>query len=522
MIRGLALKVAFIFVGTFLNLSLSFGLSSSSIGLSQETTSTVPQLAEIEHTPAPCMDTEAFPMIEARASSTTVARRLTGLTVRFKAEDDDGWYETSFRSTAGTTFQAALPKPLPDAGRVTYYFSSAGRRSPDYLVPVLMGGCPGARTAPSALADNIRVRRTSDDQSPIPTGFNADGIRVGGAVSGMTLGIVAAAAGGAGVAALLISGDETAPENGGGGPPNPEAVRACFTPDPIPDIDSGETILFDASCTTPETVTTYQWNFDDGTTATGSSVEHLFTPGGVYTVTLTATEGPRSDTTSRLVRVIATPSACFITSPDPPRITANESINFNAECTEGDRDGGDAAITRYEWDFGDGRPGAEGVFVSRQFPNPDVFGVRLTVTNEDGIQDTNTQFIVVESQSIASREPTLRASDMTFTSALELPDGNEGVRAQLSVNDTGSVTTAATQQLRIRARGGENVLEGRLLAEASGPGRWRFDFNATANFEAGSLRVDAGQVLAVDSHSIVFRLTGKPGPFVRLRFRLGK
>ena len=516
MIRGLALGVAFTFVGPC--------LGSGSIGLSQETTSTVPQLAEIEHTPAPCMDTEAFPLIEARASSTTVARRLTGLTIRFKAEEDAGWYETSFRSTAGTTFQAALPKPLPDAGRVTYYFSSAGRRSPEYLVPVLMGGCPGARTAPSDLADNIRVYRTSDDQSQIPTGFNADGIRAGGAMSGMTLGIVAAAAGGAGVAALVISGDETAPENGGGGPPNPEAVRACFTPDPIPDIDSRETILFDASCTTPATVTTYQWSFGDGTTAAGSSVEHLFTPGGVYTVTLTATEGPRSDTTSRLVHVIATPSACFITNPDPPRIAANESINFNAECTVGDRDGGAAQITRYQWDFGDGRPGAEGVFVSRRFPNPDVFGVRLTVTNGDGIQDANTQFIVVESEATASREPTLRATDVMFTSELELPEGNEGIRARVSINNAGVVTTTAAvrQQHRLRGRSGENVIEGRLVSEASGPGRWRFDFSGAANFVAGSLRVDSGQVLAVDSHSVVFRLTGKSGPFVRFRFRLSE
>ena len=514
MIRGQTLGLAFTFVGAC--------LGSGSIGLSQETTSTAPELGEIEHTPAPCMDTEVFPLIEARASSTTVARRLTGLTIRFKAEDDVDWYQTSFRSTAGTTFQAALPKPLPDAGRVTYYFTSGGRRSSDYLVPVLMGGCPGARTAPSDLADDIRVRRTSDDQSQIPTGFSADGIRAGGSMSGMTLGIVAAAAGGAGVAALVISGDETAPENGGGGIPNPEAVRACFTPDPIPDINSGETILFDASCSTPATVTAYQWDFGDGTTAQGSSVEHLFSPGAVYTVTLTATEGPRSDSTSRLVHVIATPSACFITNPDPPRITASESINFNAECTVGDRDGGDTAITRYEWDFGDGSPGAEGVFVSRRFPNPDVFGVRLTVTNGDGIQDTNTQFIVVESEATAGREPTLRATDVTFTSALELPEGNESVRAQLSVNDTGSVTTAATEQLRIRVRGGENVVEGRLLDEASGPGRWRFDFTGAANFVAGSLRVDSGQVLATDSHSVVFRLTGKLGPFVRFRFRLGK
>ena len=507
--------------GPVLGLAVTF-LGSGSIGLTQEATSTTPTLAEIEHTAAPCMDTEAFPLIEARASDTTLARRLTGLTVRFKAEDDAGWYETSFRSTTGTTFQAALPKPLPDAGRVTYYFTAAGRRSSDYLVAVLMGGCPGARAAPSDLAGDIRVRRTSDDQSQFPTGFSTDGIRAGGSISGMTLGIVAAAAGGAGVAALVISGDE-APPDGGGVPPNPEAIRACFTPNPIPDINSGETILFDASCTTPTTVTAYQWDFGDGTpTAQGSSVEHLFTPGSVYTVSLTATEGARSDTTSRLVHVIATPSACFITSPNPPRITVNESINFNAECTEGDRDGGATDITRYVWDFGDGRPGAEGVFVSRRFPTPDVYGVRLTVTNDDGVQDTNTQFIVVDSGATANREPTLRARDVTFTSALELPDGSEGVSARIKINDAGVVTTTASsrQQHRLRGRSGENVIEGRLVSEASGPGRWRFDFSGAVNFVAGSLRVDSGQVLVRESHSVVFRVTGKPGPIVRFRFRL--
>ncbi|GMR23678.1 MAG: hypothetical protein BMS9Abin37_2130 [Acidobacteriota bacterium] len=510
MIRALAFGLAFTFAGP------------GSIGLSQEAASTARELGELEHTPASCMDSEAFPLIEARASTTTLARGLTGLTIRFKVEDDDGWYETSFRSTTGTTFQAALPKPLPDVGRVVYYFTSAGRRTPDYLVPVLIGGCPGARAAPSDLADDIRVRRTSDDQSQFPTGFSTDGIRAGGSISGMTLGIVAAAAGGAGVAALVISGDEAPPGNGGGGPSNPEVIRACFTPNPIPDIASGETIVFDASCTTPATVTAYQWDFGDGATAQGSSVEHLFRPGNVYSVTLTASEGSRSDTISRLVHVIATPSACFITNPDPPRVAVNEPINFNAECTEGDRDGGGTTITRYEWDFGDGRPGAEGVFVLRRFPAPDIYGVRLTVTNDDGIQDRNTQFIVVESRATTSREPTLRAIDVTFTSELEFPEGSEAPRAQLSINDAGSVTTTATQRLRIRARGGENFVEGRLLAEASGPGRWRFDFNGTASFVAGSLRVDSGQVLAVDSHSVVFRVTGKPGPFVRFRFRLGK
>lgn len=486
---------------------------------------TPPPQLELEHIPAPCMDTDDYPLIEARAPSANVAHALSGLALRFRAETDTGWYETPVDGpTSDVTFRAALPKPLPDAARVRYYFVADERRSEEYVVPVLMGGCPGAQAADSELTNDIRVRRTTGAQSDIPTGFSEEGIHSGGSMSGTTLGVVSAGAGGAGVAALVFSGDEPPPENGGGViPPNPEAIRACFTPDPIPDIDSGETILFDASCTTPSTVTTFQWDFGDGTTAEGSNVEHLFTPGGVYTVTLTATEGARSDSTSRVVQVIATPSACFITNPDPPRIGSDESINFNAECSNGDRDGGDAEITRYEWDFGDGRPGAEGVFVSRQFPEPDVYGVRLTVTNEDGRQDTNTQFVVVEEATTASTETNaLRASYLTVTSALEFPDAgpHDPPRAQLTINDAESVTMTATQQLRVRGRRGENVVEGRLLSDGSEPGQWRLDFSRATGFVGGSLRVDAGQVLARDSHSVVLRLAGTPGSIIRIRFQV--
>jgi hypothetical protein len=487
-------------------LALSVWLAAS-LGSSQEA-----GLGEVLHTPAPCMSTDEFPLIEAQASSVDAARRLKGLSVRFRAEDDPGWYEVELQPTAGTGLQAALPKPLPSAVRVWYYIASEERerRSPEYTVNVLMGGCPGARAASPALAERVRVRRTSGDQVPFPQGFSTDGIGRGGP-SGTTLGIIAGAAGGAGLAALLISSDESASNSPNPGPP--QAIRSCFTPDPIPDIDSGERILFDASCTTPQTVTAYGWNFGDGSTGQGSSVEHLFTPGGTYTVTLTVREGMRSDSTSRVVRVRATPGACFVTIPDPPRILVNHAISFNAECSVGDIDGGTTAIISYLWDFGDGDDGREGRFVSHLFTAPDLYGVTLTVTNEDGRQDRTTQFVIVERRS-ASIPP-----EVNFTSQLELPPGTS---AQIALNDAQTVAAVAPalQRHRSPARSGENVVEGRLLSEASEPGQWRFDFRGPSRFVPGSLRVDSEEVLALDSHSVVFRVTGKPGSPIRFRFRL--
>ena len=468
-------------------------------------------LDDIVHTPPPCMNTEEFPLIEAKASRADAAGAKR-LTVRFKAEDDTGWYDVEVPSAVGLTYQAALPKPTSDAVRVHYYLVSGRpeRRTPEYVVNVLMGGCPGARSAPAELTERIRVRRTADEQREIPRGFSPEGIRTGG-MSGITLGIVAGAGAGAGLAALAVSGEETAPPPPD--PGSPEAIRACFVPDPVPDIDSGDTVVFDASCSSPTTVSAYQWDFGDRSTGQGRSIEHLFRPGGLYTVTLTVSDGQRTDRTSRLVNVRATPIACFITSPDPPRIFVNGSIDFNADCSVGDRDGGPTFITSYEWDFGDGTDGGEGRFLSHLFTAPDLYGVSLTVTNEDGRQDRTTQFVVVERRS-SSIPPQL-----DFMSQLELPAGTS---AQISVNEAETVATVAPtpQRHRARARSGENIVEGRILSETGEPGQWRFDFRGAARFVAGSLRVDSGEVLALDGQSVVFRVTGKPGSPIRFRFRL--
>ncbi|HJS74435.1 MAG TPA: PKD domain-containing protein, partial [Vicinamibacteria bacterium] len=399
-------------------------------------------LEDITHVPPPCMGTGQFPLLEVKASSPEAARARR-LLVRFRAEDDAGWYELEVPPAVGTVYQVALPRPILEAVRVHYYFAS-GRpevRTPEYVVNVMMGGCPGARAAATELTEQIRVRRTSDEQREFPIGFDAVGIRTGG-ISGTTLGIVAGAGAGAGIAALTLSGDDEPPDPTD--PTNPTAIRACFTPDPIPDIDSGDTLVFDASCTTPATVGTYQWNFGDGVTAQGRSVEHLFRPGGLYTVSLTVTEGGRTDSTSRLVNVQATPIACFITNPDPPRIVVNASVDFNADCAVGDRDGGPTFITTYTWDFGDGTPGGEGRFVSHLFTAPDLYGVTLTVTNEDGRQDRITQFVVVERRS-SSNPPGLE-----FVSQLELP---AGVNAQIAVNDSETMSAIGPSPQRHRTRG---------------------------------------------------------------------
>ena len=145
---------------------LSFVLAGT-LGASQEAS-----LDDVVHAPAPCMGTDDFPLIEVSGTSAEAARRLKGLAVRFRAEDDPGWYEVPLQSTGGAVFHAVLPKPLPEAVRVRYYVlaEKTGRRSTEYVVNVLMGGCPGARSQRAAPSTRIPVTpRSSRSSSSIRT-----------------------------------------------------------------------------------------------------------------------------------------------------------------------------------------------------------------------------------------------------------------------------------------------------------------------------------------------------------------
>ena len=87
-----------------------------------------------------------------------------------------------------------------------------------------------------------------------------------------------------------------------------QAPVATFTYSPT-DAVTGDVIHFNASESTPapgRSIVSYQWNFGDGTTASGPTAAKLYTIPRTYTVTLTVTDDiGRSTTTSRTVTIAA-------------------------------------------------------------------------------------------------------------------------------------------------------------------------------------------------------------------------
>ena len=102
-------------------------------------------------------------------------------------------------------------------------------------------------------------------------------------------------------------------------------------------IDAGDVVELDGSATASTLLVPgagYKWSFGDGTTASGPSVEHSYSNGGNYTVTLTVTDrGGNQATLSQGIQVLG-PSGQPVPSTSPaapatPGGTSGSGSSFN-------------------------------------------------------------------------------------------------------------------------------------------------------------------------------------------------
>ena len=173
----------------------------------------------------------------------------------------------------------------------------------------------------------------------------------------------------------------------GGGNLPPTAVVSCPGT-----VDVGVSLTCDGTGSSdPENgPLTYFWDFGDGVgTETGPTPSYTYVSAGVYDVTLTVTDDVNLTGTDVTQVTVTDPSV-----PQPPISDPNgpysgrvgEPVVFDGTGSI-DPDGG--ALT-YAWDFGDGVGTGTGSTPSYTYNTIGVYDVTLTVTDDEGLMNTNT------------------------------------------------------------------------------------------------------------------------------------
>ncbi len=146
---------------------------------------------------------------------------------------------------------------------------------------------------------------------------------------------------------------------------------------------------------------TFAWRFSDGAVAEGAAVSHAFAEPGVHFATLSATlpgAGVGCEAVeTRLKIVVNAPPTPAIAAPD--HVAAGDMALFDGAASA-DSDG---ALTRFDWDFGDGTT-ASGVETRHRFVEAGTYAVRLTVADDAGVANsrvTATRQVIVNPPPVA-------------------------------------------------------------------------------------------------------------------------
>jgi glucose/arabinose dehydrogenase len=151
----------------------------------------------------------------------------------------------------------------------------------------------------------------------------------------------------------------------------------------------------------PGTTLTYNWDFGDGSTSTAANPTRTYGTNGSYTVTLTVSDGEKTDSASQKIVVGSTPPEVQITSPvSESHYNASDTISFSATAT--DAEDGTLPDSAYNWrvifhhadhihPYVDNVVGPSGtVWLSTSEHNVSTtwYEITLTVTDSSGLSTT--------------------------------------------------------------------------------------------------------------------------------------
>jgi PKD repeat protein len=171
------------------------------------------------------------------------------------------------------------------------------------------------------------------------------------------------------------------------GPATPDFTMSPSAPSQLQEVTFSATGL-------GSDIVSCDWDFGDGSDASGPIVNHAFDDEGSFVVTLTVTDGfGLSASRSKSISVGAgtAPSPVFTVSPTEP--FAGDTVFFNA--SESTAAAG-RTIVSYTWNFGTSTGTASGKIVTKVFSAPGTYTVTLTVRDDAGLTATTSQTVTVQ------------------------------------------------------------------------------------------------------------------------------
>ncbi|MEC5144035.1 PKD domain-containing protein [Chitinophaga sp. 212800010-3] len=180
----------------------------------------------------------------------------------------------------------------------------------------------------------------------------------------------------------------------------PDSAQKATVVVPSPTVNPGISIL--PFCVPPATVNfvanstnadTWQWDFDDGTTAAVQNPSHIFKAEKDYNVKLTASN-QQGCTVQQLIPVgIHNTAVTIYTGEDNG--CEHLSTSFTASVNNNDK------IQSYQWDFGDGGTSTVAAPL-HTFTSPGIYTVKLTYVTNNGCSGTT----AYQKQVIIYKKPT--------------------------------------------------------------------------------------------------------------------
>jgi gliding motility-associated-like protein len=139
----------------------------------------------------------------------------------------------------------------------------------------------------------------------------------------------------------------------------------------------------DFSFTTTSGATSWEWDFGDGNTSTDQNPTHTYAVAGAYDITLTLDGGCMPVTAQDTAQVFQPPVADFTIDPEIPTTQTTVSFLYSG-----------SGATDFLWDFGNGNSDTS-VRPEHLYDIDGEYTVTLTVTDENGCEDTTSQVIEV-------------------------------------------------------------------------------------------------------------------------------